>query len=47
MKKKSSEHQIVMQSGDLEELEVSVYCLSSMYNISPSIKIAYLIKMFS
>jgi hypothetical protein len=31
MKKKSSEHQTVMQSGDLEELEVSVYYLSSMY----------------
>ena len=31
MKKKSSEHQMVMQSGDLEELEVSVYYLSSIY----------------
>ena len=25
MKKKNSEHQMVMQSGDLEELEVSMY----------------------
>ena len=47
MKKKNIEQQMVMQSGDLEELEVFVYCLSSMYNVRPSIKIAHLIKMFS
>ena len=35
---------MVMQSGYLEELEVSMYFI--MYNVSPSINIAHVIKVF-